>query len=174
MFKGCCGVLFLFLTMHAFSLEAPASSFSGQWLLDKNSSADISAAVENCVSHTSFFIRPLARKRLLKTNTMHHKLVIALGASVASITYGAKEARAVIAPLDGSIVGWERDDGEAFQVSHQLTGERLIQTFRGDDGRKVIVFSLSQGGDVLTMAVTVSSARLPEPLVYQLVYSRVH
>lgn len=174
MLKGCCGVLFLFLTMYAFSLEAPASGFSGQWLLDKESSADISKAVENCVSHTSFFIRSLARHRLLKTNTTHNKVAIASDALVASITYGAKEAKPVIAPLDGSIVGWERDDGETFQVSHQVTDERLIQTFRGDDGQKVIVFSLSQGGDVLTMAVTVSSARLPEPLVYQLVYSRVH
>ena len=172
MFKGCCGVLFLFLTMHAFALEAPASGFSGQWFLDKNSSADISTAVENCVSHTSFFIRSLTRKRLLKTNTMHYKLVIALGASVASITYGSNGAKPVEAPIDGRSVPWQREDGEKLQVSHQFVSGKLVETFQGEDGQKKITFSLSHDGDELTMAVKVSSPRLPEPLVYLQVYLR--
>ena len=163
--------LILLLAMNIFALEE--ADFSGEWIIDRDNSADISSAVETCVSNTHFIIRSIARHRLMKTNTLHQRILILKGASNVSITFGAKEARPVIAPVDGSTVGWERDDGEVFQVSHQVTDEGLIQTFRGNDGQKTIVFSLSQGGAVLTMAVTVSSARLPEPLVYQLVYSRV-
>lgn len=163
--------LILLLAIDVFALEKP--DFSGEWNIDKENSADIPSAIETCVSNTNFIIRAIARHRLKKTNTVHEKVFISTSASSITITFGSEVAKPVIAPVDGSVVPWERDDGEVFLVSHQLTGDRLVETFRGDDGQKEIDFSVSADGAVLTMAITASSPRLPEPLVYQLVYSRV-
>ena len=48
----------------------------------------------------------------------------------------------------------------------------LHQTFRAEDGQRVNVYTLSNNGNTMTMNVTITSPRLPDPLTYRLVYNR--
>jgi len=147
------------------------SDFDGAWLYDKSRSADVSAAVEACVAKTNFVVRAVARPRLLKTNVPYDRITIATSPSEVKVVYGAAGKPVASAP-DGKSIPWKREDGEVFQLSHELKGDRLVETFRGDDGSKQESFGVSADGATLSVDVKVTSPKLPEPLVYRLVYKR--
>ena len=78
----------------------------------------------------------------------------------------------MISAPDGKIVSWKREDGEVFQLSHEFKGDRLVEIFRGEDGNKQESFGVSADGSTLSVDVKVTSPKLPEPLVYRLVYRK--
>jgi hypothetical protein len=150
---------------------AEIGDFAGTWVFDKGRSTDIEKAVETCVAKTNFVTRSVARPRLKKTNKPFESVAIASDASSVSVVYGQK-GMTISSPPDGKVVPWTREDGVVFQVSHQIAGERLIEIFRGEDGQKRTDFTVSADRSSLSLDVTVSSPRLPEPLVYKLVYRK--
>ena len=86
-----------------------------------------------------------------------------------SITFDQR--RPVESPANGTPVKWTREDGERFDLSTEWEGGRLVQTFKGKEGR-TNTFTISPDGRTLTLGVAVSSPRLPKPLTYKLVYNR--
>jgi len=150
---------------------ATISDFEGLWLYDKTRSADVPAAVEACVAKTNFVVRAVARPRLLKTNVPYDRISIAASPSEVKVVYGAAGKPVVGAP-DGRSVAWKREDGEVFQLSHEFKGDRLVEIFKGEDGSKQNAFGVSPDRSTLTVDVKVASPKLPEPLVYRLVYKR--
>jgi hypothetical protein len=74
---------------------------------------------------------------------------------------------------NGGSIKWTRpEDGEKLDVSMSLAGSTLTESFISPDGKRVNVFTPSADGKKLTMAVTVSSAKLPKPLTYKITYTR--
>lgn len=151
--------------------SATLSDFDGIWLYDKSRSADVPAAVEECVSKTNFVVRAVARPRLLKTNAPYDRIAIATNPSEVRVVYGAS-GKPVVSPPDGKSVPWKRENGEIFQLTHELKGDRLVETFTGEDGAKQESFGVSADRSTLSVDVKVTSPKLPEPLAYRLVYRR--
>jgi hypothetical protein len=70
-------------------------------------------------------------------------------------------------------VKWTRDDGAVFDLSARTEDGALHQKFQGTEGQRVNVYRVAPDERTLTMAVTITSPRLPKPLSYRLVYRRV-
>lgn len=151
------------------AVAASLEDFAGVWILDKARSADVEKAIEACVARMNFVTRAVARPRLKKTNIPYERISIATDASTVTVVYGAKGKR-ITTPSDGKVASWTREDGETFQISHALAGSKLVEVFRSKDGQKRTDFSVSDDRSTLSLEVTVSSPRLPEPLAYRLVY----
>jgi hypothetical protein len=145
--------------------------FAGTWVFDKAHSSNVDAAVDTCVSKLNFVARSIAGPRLRNTNVPYDRIVIAAQPGQVKVVYGAAGSP-ISTSIDGKVVPWTREDGEVFQTSHELKGEKLIEVFRGEEGQKSTDLSVSADHAVLSLDVTVSSPRLPEPLVYKLVYRK--
>ena len=70
------------------------------------------------------------------------------------------QRRAITSPANGQPVKWTREDGEVFDLSTEWQGQRLVQTFRAEDGTRTNTYSISADGRVLTMHVVLRSPRL--------------
>lgn len=154
---------------HAPAVTRPATALQGHYVLDRTASDDIRKAVDNTVSRMSFITRGIARKRLEKNNPAFQRIDISRSGDNVTI---ASDGVPVQIPLGGNYISWTRSDGATFQVSARETGTRLIQTFLAKDGQRMNAYSLSPDGRELTMAVTITSPRLPAPLTYRLVFQR--
>jgi hypothetical protein len=91
--------------------------------------------------------------------------------SVATIETAFDGHKPVQMPADGSTIRWTREDGETFDVNATWDGNRLVQTFKAEDGTRANAFSVGADGR-LTMQVTLTSPQLDQPLVYTLPFSR--
>ncbi len=143
---------------------------AGHYVYVPERSAKVADAVEKTVQEVNFVIRPIARSRLNKTNQPYQNITLATAPEKLSITTDKRAP--IVTPADGKPVKWKREDGETLDVSMKWQGEALQETFAADDGKRVNLYELSPDGRELKMLVTVSSKRLPRPLVYTLVYQR--
>ncbi|MGH8493968.1 MAG: hypothetical protein ACRERR_12830 [Moraxellaceae bacterium] len=166
-FLALCLLLLVVLDMPA---RAANTDLAGRYVYVPERSASIEQAVENTVADLNFILRPIARSRLNKTNQPYQSITLATSAEKLSITTDKRAA--IITPANGRAIKWKREDGEVLDVSMQWQGKALQETFAADDGKRVNLFELSPDGGELRMLVTVSSKRLPKPLVYTLVYQR--
>ena len=113
----------------------------------------------------NFIKRPIARSRLKKTNEAHRRVEIGIGRAEISVAFdGHKPVRM---PADGSTIRWTREDGETFEVNAAWDGERLVQTFKAEDGTRANAFSVGADGR-LNMLVTLTSPQLDQPRVHTL------
>lgn len=149
---------------------AEKPEIDGHYVYMPERSASVSDAVEKTVQEVNFVIRPIARSRLNKTNRPYQNITLATAPDTFSITTDKRAP--IVMPADGKPVKWKREDGETMDVSMQWQGAALQETFAADDGKRVNLYELSPDGRELRMRVTVSSKRLPRPLVYTLVYQR--
>ncbi|BDU76098.1 hypothetical protein [Mesoterricola sediminis] len=152
----------LLLLAPALAAQAPL----GTWTLAK--APDLDAAVEAAVKETSFLIRPIARGRLKKTNPAYQRVVIERKEDTFVVTFDARKPQRM--PASGAVVKWTREDGETFDLSMRLQGEDLVQTYHTHDGQRTNVYHVDPATRTLTINVTVSSGKLPKPLVYALAY----
>jgi hypothetical protein len=150
--------------------SAQESSMRGTWTLNRQASDNITTAINTTVQRMNFVTRPIARGRLTRTNAPYGRVVVDY--TQAQVTLRFDERAAMVTPSNGTPVQWRREDGEMFALSTEWENGRLEQTFKADDGQRVNVFSVSEDGHTLTLDVTVSSPRLPQPLRYKLVYNR--
>ena len=74
-------------------------------------------------------------------------------------------------PADGSTISWTREDGETFDVNARWDSERLVQTFKAEDGTRANAFSVGADGR-LNVLVTLTSPQADQLLVYTLTFSR--
>jgi hypothetical protein len=156
-------------------VAAPASGqqaghIQGTFTLVEAQSDNVDRAVDQAVARMNIATRQVARTRLRRTNQPYRRIVIAPAGSSISITTDTRS------PITTSFVGtptrWTREDGEVLDVSTVWEGQRLRQTFAAEDGRRINLYTLSPDGNTLTLQVTVTSGRLPQPLTYRLVYQR--
>ncbi len=163
--------VFLFLVLLLAGIaRADNPALTGHYLYVPERSAAVEQMVDKTVAEMNFLLRPIARSRLNKTNQPYQKITLDFPAGKASIITDKRAA--IVTTADGKPVKWKREDGEVMDVSMQWQGSALQETFAAEDGKRVNLFELSPDGTELRMLVTVSSKRLPKPLVYTLVYKR--
>lgn len=149
--------------------HADDPSLQGTFLNEQQSVKTIETAIEAAVAKMNFIKRPIARGRLKKTNVAHRRVEIETGRGEISVAFDGRKP--VQMPADGSTIRWTREDGEIFDVNASWEGERLVQTFKAEDGTRANAFSVGADGH-LKMLVTLTSPQLDQPLVYTLTFSR--
>jgi hypothetical protein len=150
---------------------------SGAWTLDPEQSDDINAEINRSIAHMNVVVRQVARPRLRSTNVPYPQLIFSIGENVSVDMPGHPS---VSSPANGDPVLWHRKTGRpctqkrgsCVEVTTTWEDEGLVQTFRSEDAQRRNIFTLSPDGMRLTMVATMSSPRLPTPLVYRLVYAR--
>lgn len=154
----------------ATAAQADEPALQGTFLNEQQSAQTIETAIETSVAKMNFIKRPIARSRLKKTNEAHRRVEITIGIGEISIAFDGRKP--VQMPADGSTIHWTREDGETFEVNAVRDGNRLVQTFKAEDGTRANAFSIGADGQ-LSMQVTLTSPQLDQPLVYTLTFSRV-
>jgi len=149
------------------SLAAQDAGFNGVW--KHASDSGIAAAIEDTVKDMNFIKRPIARGRLKDTNPAYRQVTMTLGAQEISIQYDARTP--IKTPANGTAVPWTREDGKTFQVTAKVEGNRLVQTFKNDEGERTNLWQLGADGK-LTLSATVKSGSLPKPLAYTITFTR--
>lgn len=147
------------------------SDLDGTYTLDDADSDNIAKAIEDAVGKLNFLTRHIARDRLKKLNPAYRRVAIA--SSPNEISVSVDDQQPLHAPAKGTPVAWAGPDGGKVNVSMQLAGRRLVQTFNSAEGRRVNDYTLSPDGRMLTMQVTETSPRLSQAIRYKQVYRRV-
>ena len=150
---------------------AQESGLDGTYTLVETDSDNINEVIENAVGKLNFLTRDIARERLRKLNPAYRQVAINSFPSEISVTVDNQPS--LRTPAKGAPVAWVGPDGGKVNVSMQLAGLRLAQTFTSADGRRVNDYSLSPDGRTLTMQVTETSPRLAQTITYKQVYRRV-
>jgi hypothetical protein len=141
------------------------------YTLVPDSSDDIKAAINTTVSPMNFIVRGIARGRLTKVNPLPHHLRLRLAADTVSVAFDNGDP--VVTPSDGAVVPWYNALAKETDKAHAaIAGDTLRQTISASDGDRENAISFSDGGARLQLRVTVTSHRLPKPLVYQLLFRR--
>ena len=159
------------------SLAQESPRFSGAWTLVRDQSDDINAKINVSIAEMNLVVRQVARPRLRTMNVPYPRLVFSFGENISVEMPGYPS---VSSPANGDPVLWHRATGEpcpemvrsCLAVTTTWEGQSLVQTFRSEDGDRQNVFTVSPDGSRLTMLTTMTSPRLPAPLVYRLVYIR--
>lgn len=161
---GIATMLWVAGSLHA----AILSDFDGSWRLDKARSADVTAAIDAWLSKSNFAVRAMARPRLLKANLPAESLSIATSPTEVNVAAGT---RSLASRPDGKPVVRTDKSGKELRVAHALNEGKLVQTAQTEHGTRIRTFALAPDRSSLTMDVRVQSPRLPDPLVYRLVYT---
>lgn len=151
---------------------APAqeASMRGTWTFNAQASDNVNQQIDRAVQRMNFVTRPIARGRLRRTNQPYQRLVISYTPQQVTTTFDQRAA--ISSPGNGTPIKWTREDGEVLDLSTEWENGRLKQTFRAEDGQRVNTYSVSADGNTLTIDVTVTSPRLPQPLTYKMVFNR--
>jgi hypothetical protein len=152
-------------------VQAQANTINGTFTFVADQSDNVDQAINQAISRMNVATRQIARPRLRRTNQPYQRVVMATTPSAVTITTDNRAA--ITTSPAGTPIKWTREDGEVLDVSTNWQGDRLRQVFAAEDGRRENVWSLSPDGNTLTLNVTVTSGRLPQPLNYRLVYRRV-
>ena len=150
---------------------AQKSGLDGTYILDKTDSDNTNEVIEHAVGKLNFLTRDIARERLKKLNPAYGEVAITSSPNEISVTVDNQPA--LRAPAKGAPVAWVGPDGRKVNVSMQLAGRRLAQTFTSADGHRVNDYTLSPDGRTLTMQVRETSPRLSQSITYKQVYRRV-
>jgi hypothetical protein len=154
-------------------LEAQAIPPAGAYAytLMPDSSSDIRAAINQTVSPMNFLIRGIARGRLTKVNPLPHRVRVRLATDSVSVAFDGGDP--VVTPADGAVVPWFNALAKETDQAHVLVaGDTLRQTIAASDGDRENVLTFADSGARLHIRVTVSSHRLPKPLMYDLFFRR--
>lgn len=141
------------------------------YTLMPDSSSDIKAAINTTVSPMNFLIRGIARGRLTKVNPLPHKVRLRLTTDTVSVAFD--DGDPVVTPADGAVVPWYNALAKETDHAHVvMAGDTVRQTISASDGDRENALTFADAGARLRIRVTVSSHRLPKPLVYDLLFQR--
>lgn len=142
--------------------------FVGAWLGGPGAQQVVEQAIERTTASMSFFTRPFARRRLWQRNEPPDRIV--MRCEDRAFIFAFDDAPVQRLPIDGAAV---RQDEVTFRLRlPEGPAPALLHIGETDEGRRESVFRLSAAGTILSMDVTVTSGRLPEPLRYTLEFSR--
>jgi hypothetical protein len=127
------------------------------------------AAIDHAVEGLSFVIRSTAKSRVSATTQI-----------LGSYSFSFEPGKIVVRPqARPEMISGDKGEpadyvynGKRSTLTQVLDGDRIMQVFVSDDGRRENEFTLSQDGQVMRLKVTLSSSRLSNPVVYGLSYKR--
>ena len=130
----------------------------------------ISKGIEGAIKDMSFITRPIARRKLEKSNIAFKSIGFKFPGDKVSIQHDARKT--VDSPADGGKAKWTREDGETFTVSQKVSDTEILQIFYADEGVKTLKYVFSDDFKKMTVHVTLKSPKLSGPLKYKLEYAR--
>lgn len=150
-----------------------AADFSGSytWLGTDSERQGVEKAIAASADSASLLIRPVVRSRLTSSSKPYTNILISVSNNRVQFNRDFSN-RPVNGPLSGPPVSWEREDGKVYQVTYALEGDRLLQTFKNEDGMRVNVFSWTPDAAHLKMTVTISASAFKVPLSYVLTFRK--
>lgn len=168
---GVCLVLLTGARQGAVAADPPPKG-SAEYALMPDSSESIKAAIDTTVRHMNFITRPIARSRLSKINPTPQRVRVDLETDTVSVAFDS--GNAVVTPLNGQTVPWLNPlTGETNQAHATVSGDTVRQTIIAHDGERENALIFSEDGGRLRLHVTVTSHRLPRPLVYDLMFRKI-
>jgi hypothetical protein len=165
-----CSMMLLALT--SVSVKAQTPSLRGTYTLDAAASDNVDKAIDAAVKRIIFPFRDRARDGLREINVCYKQISISFTEAAVSIAIDQSEA--LRTPVGGAEVDWTREDREKLKVSTVWEGGKLKRTFKAEAGQRINTYIISADGKTLTMQVSVTGKRLPQPLTYNLVYRRTN
>ena len=128
-------------------------------------------AIDRSVEAFFFVVRGMARAKVAERTRIVPTCKFEFSAgNIRSTVPGHAVA---VSPENGAPAPYRVDD-DAIVLSQRFDGQRLVQVFRADEGgTRTNEFTLSADGAFLIMKATLSSPKLPFPVVYTLTYRRV-
>ena len=145
------------------------SRYAGRWELVPEESDNIVRAVEKTVESLNFVIRPVARARLNRRSVAFPFFEITVAGSGVRVRH-EKGLDVTYASVDVS-VQTKAPDGAT--VTTRMSADPVLTlAYEADDGQRVDRYVLSGDGGKLALSVRLTSAKLPNPLEYTLVYRR--
>lgn len=129
--------------------------------------ARVNEAIGRAVADMGFITRGVAADRLREKNPVRRTVETEVQGEHITITYGD-------ATYETRSGDWQTvtATGEQVELLQTASGNSIFQTFRAPDGEKTTVYRFSPDGERLTLDITLTSPRLPEPLRYSLQYRR--
>lgn len=154
--------------------DAQAPTLRGTFVHDVDASDSMDQIVDAGMSRLGriYNVWPIssqAKSRLKETNLPYAWIQILPEGDMVTVN---TDHWKLTLPKNGRMEDWEREPGDLIDVSTQMQSGRLEIAFDAEDGRRVNVYTLSNGGRTLTMDVTVTSPKLDSPLNYKQVYQR--
>jgi hypothetical protein len=146
---------------------------TGAWkyTLVPDSSDNVKAAINRTVEHMSFITRPIARSRLTKVNPTPQHVALILSTDSVSAAFDA--GRPIVTPRSGETVPWVNELSHETDKAHTaIAGDTIRETIAAPDGNRENAFIILDGGARMRLRVTVTSHRLPQSLVYELLFRR--
>lgn len=128
----------------------------------------VNHAIDQIVSEMSWFRRSFAMRRLRSRNPVRDVIATEVRPGYVTVTYGDERHRTPVGQWQTVVAA-----GEPAELMHRVVGDRILQTFRTEEGQRDTVFVFSEDGRHLRLDVTVESPQLPRPLRYSLPYRRV-
>lgn len=124
-------------------------------------------AIDAVVDEMNVMVRKIARRRLVAANAVPQSIAIRQDGDIVTVEI---DGRDYSAPLGGGSRKVRDPNGEASSMRLAMHGDALHQTFHADQGDRINVFSARKGGGV-TMAVRITSPKLPADVRYQLAFA---
>lgn len=154
---------------------AAAADFNGSysWSGAAEDRTSISQAVEQAASHVPAFIRPLVRNRLTRVVVPYHSIDLGVTNDVVTFNRNASD-QPIRARIGGRPISYAPPDGKMFEVTFAAEGENLRQTYSNNEGTRENLFSLSEDGAILTMAVTIRPAIIKSAISLTLTYVKTN
>jgi uncharacterized membrane protein YphA (DoxX/SURF4 family) len=141
------------------------------YILAADSSDDVRSAVNRTVEPMSFITRPIARGRLNATNPTPQDVKVQITGDTLAV--GFDGGTPVVTPLSGATVPWQSSlTHETYQAHATVVGDTVSQHIAAPDGVRQNAYIFLDSGNRLRLRVTVTSHRLPGPLVYDLLFRR--
>lgn len=127
-------------------------------------------AIEKATDSMFFATRGIARGRLKDKTVIRQQIGISFGGGNITTTFSSLPA--AVSPENGSPAPYKSGD-DTVQLTQKITPDgKLVQSFTASDGNRTNTYSLSADGKTLTMAVVVTSTKIPQPVRYMLTYVR--
>lgn len=143
--------------------------FVGEWEGSAEAASIVDTAIERATSAMSTFVRGIARSLLQTRNAPPARIGMNYDDGFVEFAFGRAPAHRL--PLSGEAV-------QQGQISLRLRVEpapevALHHIAETGEGTRESIFRVNASSDGLTMDVTVTSPRLPEPVRYTLQFSRL-
>lgn len=143
------------------SVEELHQRFAGEWRFAGGSSerATVPAAVERSVDGMFFISRGIAYDRLIQVCEVCASYTLRFQSGEVEVQSPCQVADK--SPEDGREVDHLTKAGDASKLSQHFVQGMLVQEFRGQEGARRVVWTVSADGQSLSVQYTITSKHLP-------------
>jgi hypothetical protein len=150
----------------AASADARWDRFAGDWRAESDGSQLVKTAIERATQAMNVFTRGVARGRLRERNVPPASIRMARKGDLFTIHFAGGEP--VLLPISGTPV---QVGDRTIRIQPEPDGDGLRHVGGTAEGSRENIFRL-EGAERMTMAVTITSSRLPAPVTYTLAFTR--